>query len=154
MRKTNCARRMTANDPRVMWRCTDMPLPILIHLGSPRFRSALLTLIVHLAAPLPNRLQQPCRVLWAQFLLCCRLLSGRWHVVLGGVLRLCRLLVCLFLRRSLRWLAWLLVWCLRLRLGPLLLLALVLRLSVLLLSVLLLLLLLWWPLLLLLELVQ
>src|SRR5712691_2674660 len=139
-----------------------MPLPILLHLGSPRFCAALLTLIVRLAAPLPNRLQQTCRVLWAQFLRCCRLLSGRWRVVLGGVLRLCRLLVCLFLRRSLRWLAWLLVWCLRLRLGPLLLLALLLLLSVLLrlllpvllLSVLLLFLLLWWPLLLLLELVQ
>src|SRR5215813_13518868 len=100
-----------------------MPLPILINLGGPRFRTALLTLIVHLAAPLPNRLQQTRRLFWAQFLLCCSLLSRRWGTVLRGVLRLCRLLVCLFLRRSLWLLALLLVCCWRLLLRPLLLLA-------------------------------
>src|SRR5712692_10572035 len=52
-------------------------LPILFYLGGSRFRTSLLTLIVRLTAPLPDRLEQTCRLLRAQFPLCCRWLAGR-----------------------------------------------------------------------------
>ena len=75
-----------------MRRHAPLPLPIFVHLRGPRLGPSLLPLIVRLTATLPNRLEQTCRLLWTQFLLRCRLLSGRWRVLLRGVLRLLPLL--------------------------------------------------------------
>ena len=68
------------------------PLPIFIHLRGARLGPSLLPLIVRLTAPLPDPLEQTCRLLWEQFRLRCRLLSERWRVILRGGLRLLRLL--------------------------------------------------------------
>jgi len=75
-----------------------------------RLSPALLPLIVHLTAALPDRLEQTCRLLRAQFLLRCRLLSGRWLVILRGVLRLFPLLALLLRCGGLLLLTLLWVW--------------------------------------------
>jgi hypothetical protein len=54
---------------------------------------SLLPLIVCLTAPLADCLEQTCRLLWTQFLLRCRLLAGRWRVLLRRILTLLSLLV-------------------------------------------------------------
>ena len=62
------------------YRAVQLPmrcLPSFIDLGCSGFRPSLLTLIVRLTAPLPDRLEQTCRLLRAQFPLCCCLLTGR-----------------------------------------------------------------------------
>ena len=78
-----------------MRRHAPLPLPIFVHLRGARLGPSLLPLIVRLTAPLPDRLEQTCRLLWAQFPLRCRLLSERWRVILRGVLTLLRLLALL-----------------------------------------------------------
>ena len=93
-----------------MRRHAPLPLPIFVHLRGPRLGPSLLPLIVRLAATLPNRLEQTCRLLWAQFLLCCHLLFGRWRVILRGVLWLISLLALWLGCGGLRLLTLLWVW--------------------------------------------
>src|SRR5207237_5639864 len=73
-------------------RHASLPLPVFVHLRSSHLGPSLLPLIVRLTAPLPDRLEQTCRLFWAQVLLRCRRLSGRWRVILRGVLPLLPLL--------------------------------------------------------------